>query len=213
MTQEELEKRIRDFVGQSFGPPEAGLDAVNEPMIRHWCETMGDANPIYVDPGAAKTSRHGKLVAPPTMMQAWTMAGYPMSAGYDAPRDKQQELHKIFNDEGYTGVVATDCRQEYTRYLVPGDQITAHATIESISEQKTTALGTGYFIETVTRFTDQDGEEVGSMVFRVLKFKPAAAAAARGGGSGPRRRSPAGSARRARSTTAGGGRASTGAIC
>src|SRR6266850_1604762 len=158
MTQEELERRFPEFVGQAFGPPEVGLDSVSEPMIRHWCETMGDA----------------KLVAPPTMMQAWTMAGYPMSVGYDAPRDKQQELHKLFNEAGYTGVVATDCRQEYARYLVPGDQITAHATIESISEQKTTALGTGYFIETRTRFTDQDGAEVGSMVFRVLKFKPAA---------------------------------------
>jgi hypothetical protein len=80
MTQEELERHFPDFVGQAFGPPEVGLDTVNEPMIRHWCETMGDANPVYLDPGAAKTSRHGKLVAPPTMMQAWTMAGYPMSA-------------------------------------------------------------------------------------------------------------------------------------
>jgi uncharacterized protein len=184
MTQDELEKRFSDFVGQAFGPPEVGLDAVNEPMIRHWCETMGDANPIYVDPAAAKASRHGTLVAPPTMMQAWTMAGYPMSAGYDAPRDKQQELHKLFNEAGYTGVVATDCRQEYKRYLVPGDAVTAHARIVSISEQKTTALGTGYFIETHTRFTDQDGAEVGSMVFRVLKFKPASQpkpAAAEGG--------------------------------
>ena len=173
MNQEELENRFPGFVGQAFGPPEVGFDAVNEPMIRHWCETMGDANPIYVDPAAAKSSRHGGLVAPPTMMQAWTMAGYAMSAGYEAPRDKQQELHKLFNEAGYTGVVATDCRQEYKRYLVPGDQVTAHAVIESISEQKTTALGTGYFIETVTRFTDQNGAEVGSMGFRVLKFKPA----------------------------------------
>ncbi|MGH7338787.1 MAG: FAS1-like dehydratase domain-containing protein, partial [Myxococcota bacterium] len=70
MTQQELEQRIREYVGQAFGPPEVGLDAVNEPMIRHWCETMGDANPIYVDPAAAKSSRHGGLVAPPTMMQA-----------------------------------------------------------------------------------------------------------------------------------------------
>jgi uncharacterized OB-fold protein len=173
MTKEELEKRFPDFVAQAFGPPEAGLDAVNEPMIRHWCETMGDTNPIYLDPAAAKASRHGALVAPPAMMQTWTMAGFPMSAGYDAPRDKQQELHQLFNEAGYTGVVATDCRQEYARYLVPGDVVTAHAAIESISEEKATALGIGYFVETRTRFTDQDGGEVGSMVFRVLKFKPA----------------------------------------
>ena len=172
MKKEELESRFADFVGQPFGPPAAGADAVNEPMIRHWCESMGDANPIYVDPAAAKQSRHGGLVAPPTMMQAWTMDGYAMAAGYDEPQDKQQELHKIFNDAGYTGVVATDCRQDYERYLRPGDAVTASAIIESISEEKATALGIGYFIETLTRFTDQNGEPVGSMTFRVLKFKP-----------------------------------------
>jgi acyl dehydratase len=146
MTKEELEARFPEFVGQPFGPPEVGHDAVNEPMIRHWCETMGDANPAYVDPAAAKSSRHGSIVAPPTMMQAWTMAGYPMHAGYDEPRDQQEALHKLFNEAGYTGVVATDCKQHYARYLRPGDVVTAEATIESISEEKATALGIGYFI-------------------------------------------------------------------
>ncbi len=173
MTKEELEKRFPEFVGQAFGPPEVGFDAVNEAMIRHWCETMGDANPIYTDPAAAKASRHGRLVAPPTMMQTWTMAGFPMAKGYDEPRDKQEALHKLFNEAGYTGVVATDCQQTYARYLAPGDVVSAESTIESISEEKATALGIGYFVETRTRFTDHNGEEVGSMVFRVLKFKPA----------------------------------------
>jgi len=185
MTKEELEKRFPEFVGQSFGPPEVGADAVNEPMIRHWCETMGDANPVYVDPATAKASRHGRLVAPPTMMQAWTMAGFPMAAGYDAPRDKQQELHQLFDQAGYTGVVATDCTQEYDRYLEPGDVVTATATIESISEEKATALGIGYFVETRTRYSDQHGEEVGSMVFRVLKFKPAQAPRPKGADGAP----------------------------
>jgi uncharacterized OB-fold protein len=44
--------------------------------------------------------------------------------------------------------------------------------IESVSEEKATALGIGYFIETRSTFTDQNGERVGWMVFRVLKFKP-----------------------------------------
>ena len=50
--------------------------------------------------------------------------------------------------------------------------MTAQAVIESISEEKVTALGTGHFIVTRTTFTDQNGDEVGSMMFRVLRFKP-----------------------------------------
>jgi uncharacterized OB-fold protein len=84
----------------------------------------------------------------------------------------------VFDDAGYTGVVATNTEQEYQRYLSPGDSVTAETTIESISEEKATALGIGYFIVTRTVFSDQEGREIGWLTFRVLKFKPAQAAAA-----------------------------------
>jgi uncharacterized OB-fold protein/acyl dehydratase len=170
--QREFEASIRAFVGAKEGPPYTCPDAVNEPMIRHWCEVMGDTNPAYLDPAAARETVHGGLVAPPTMLQTWDMRGYPM---HDPRliRNAQRELHAIFDEAGYTGVVATDTEQEYTRYLRPGDRITSETTIESISEQKATALGVGYFIVTRTVFRDQDGEQVGWLSFRVLKFKPA----------------------------------------
>jgi len=69
--------------------------------------------------------------------------------------------------------VATNCEQGYTRYLRPGDRISATTVIEAISEEKATALGIGYFINTRDVFRNQDGEEVGWQTFRVLKFKPA----------------------------------------
>jgi len=181
---QELEARLKEFVGQEFGPPEVGQDAVNEPMIRHWCEAMGDRNPVYTDPAVAKSSAHGGLVAPPTMLQAWILAGLEMATPTTQPKDRQQELHKLLNDHGYTGVVATDCEQEYLRYLHPGDRLEATAVIESVSEEKATAIGIGYFINTRTTFRDQTGDEVGWMTFRVLKFIPSQqpqAAAADGG--------------------------------
>jgi uncharacterized OB-fold protein/acyl dehydratase len=176
--QEALEAKIREYVGVKEGPPAVGPDLVNEPMIRHWCETLGDENPACLDPNAAKDTVHGGIVAPPTMLQAWVMVGYPMHDPALAKPNKQNELHALFDERGYTGVVATDTEQQYTRYLHPGDQVTADTTIESISEQKATALGIGYFIETRTVFTDQNGEELGWMTFRVLKFKPSQQAAA-----------------------------------
>ena len=48
-------------------------DVVNGQMIRHWCAAMGDSNPVYQDAEAAKNSIHGGIVAPPAMMNAWTM--------------------------------------------------------------------------------------------------------------------------------------------
>jgi len=169
----ELEATIQGFVGKPVGPPFVGRDAVNEPMIRQWCDAMGDTNPVYLDAEAAAATRHGGIVAPPMMLDAWTMQGWAMHVGYDEPQDEQQRLHKILTDAGYSGVLGTDTEQEFTRYLVPGDVVTATTIIESISEEKATGAGVGYFITTKTTFTDQDDEPVGWMTFRVLKFIPA----------------------------------------
>ena len=163
LSREELEEKLREYVGTETGPAAFGPDGVNEPMIRHWCETMGDANPVYTDPEAAKRSVHGGIVAPPTMLQAWIMRGMTMAQPRDsqASADRQLQLHDMLSEAGYPSVVATNCEQEYTRYLRPGDQVTAHTVVEAISDEKATALGVGYFIDTRTSFTDPDGQEVG----------------------------------------------------
>jgi uncharacterized OB-fold protein/acyl dehydratase len=180
MPDEALEKAFAEFVGSEFGPPDVGRDAVNEAMIRQWCDAMGDRNPVYLDPQAARGSAHGHLVAPPTMLMAWTLHGFEMADTSRPPENRQQELHALFEKHGYTGVVATNCEQEYTRYLEPGDVVSAQGVIESISEEKATALGLGYFIVTRTSFRDAQGDEVGTMMFRVLRYKPAQAQAQAG---------------------------------
>src|SRR5690349_1494699 len=70
-----LANRLRAFVGRPAAPPFRAHDPVNQPMIRHWCDAVGDANPVYTVPRVAAASRHGGIVAPPAMLQAWTMRG------------------------------------------------------------------------------------------------------------------------------------------
>ena len=180
-----LEEAFKPYVGLPFGEPEVARDPVNEPMIRQWCDAMGDHNPIYWDAAAAAKTPHGGLVAPPTMLQAWILSGFRMADAERPARDRQEKLHALFAQHGYTGVVATNCEQEYTRYLRPGERVVAEATIESISEEKTTALGVGYFIVTRTAFRTESGEVVGSMIFRVLRFKPNQPAQAQGQAAAP----------------------------
>ncbi len=175
---EELERELRTYVGAEIGPPAVGPDLVNAPMIRHWCEILGDQNPVYTDAEAAAKSRHGGLVAPPTMLQVWTMPGAALARSGGAPADRQQELHALLSAHGYTSVVATNCEQSYDRYLRPGDSVTATTVIEAISPEKATGLGTGRFIDTRTTYRDAAGEPVAWMTFRVLKFKPAQTAQA-----------------------------------
>jgi uncharacterized OB-fold protein/acyl dehydratase len=132
-----------------------------------------DRNPVYWDAEAAKNSVHGGIVAPPTMLGAWTMQGWEMRLGYDEPKNEEHRLHKILTEAGYTGVLGTDTELGFTRYLRPGDEVTVNTAIADISEEKATGAGVGYFITTRTTFTDQNGAEVGFESFRVLKFIPA----------------------------------------
>ena len=173
-----LADRLRaSYEGRHVGPPSEALDAVNEAMIRHWCEAMGDANPIYTDAAAGEAAGHGGIVAPPTMLQAWTMRG--MRGRPVDGRSAQDELLSELDEAGFTSVVATNCEQEYVRYVRPGDRLSVSSTIESVSDEKQTGLGTGHFVTTRQEFRDQDGEMVGTMLFRILKFAPKPKAEAR----------------------------------
>ena len=53
-----------------------------------------------------------------------------------------------------------------------GEVVSSSNTLESISEEKKTRLGSGHFVTWVTTYRDEQGEVVGRQRFRVLKFKP-----------------------------------------
>jgi uncharacterized OB-fold protein/acyl dehydratase len=166
----EFDALLQEFVGQPSGPDMAAPDEVNVPMIRHWCEAAGDTNPVYLDETAAAASVHGGIVAPPTMLQAWVM--HPFGTRFGAGDTASERLTALLASRGFTSVVATNCEQTYHRYVRPGDRLTMRSTIESVSGQKNTALGTGHFVTTRQDYLDTDGELVGSMLFRIIRFRP-----------------------------------------
>jgi uncharacterized OB-fold protein/acyl dehydratase len=179
--QETLLDRLRGFEGLTAGEPIVARDEVNAAMIRHWCDAIGDRNPVYTDEAAAAASVHGGLVAPPTMLQAWVMRGMVTPYVGPGPGAPMPELLRVLDEAGFPGIVATNCDQEYVRYLRPGDRVTATTTIESVSGEKETALGAGHFITTRVTYTDQAGEVVGTQMFRMLKYRPADANGPQGG--------------------------------
>ncbi len=172
--------RVRAFEGRASGPPLEARDDVNQAMIRHWVDAMGDDNPVYTDEASAKANGFPGVIAPATMLQAWIMRGYRSQPGgsWQAPKEAsggasaQEEMFEVFNEAGFTSVVATNCDQEYTRPLVLGDRLTVSSIIDSVSPEKHTGLGVGHFVTTRLEFTDQHGERVATMRFRILRFRP-----------------------------------------
>jgi acyl dehydratase len=145
-------------------------------MIRHWVDAMDDRNPVYDDPDAAAASRFGGIVAPPAMLQSWTMGrpviqGLAERGGSNAVMGGESAI-TVLDRFGYTSTRATDSELEFERYLRPGDRISAQTVVESISDEKQTALGRGFFLTWQTTYRDLDGDVVGRQRFRILKFRP-----------------------------------------
>jgi uncharacterized protein len=149
--------------------PRVGRHPVNQPMVDHWLDAMGDKNPIYVDEEAAKAAGHPGIVAPPAMIQVWTMMGL---GGVRARDDPLTKILELFDEAGYIGVVATNCEQTYHRYLRPGEEVSVVAELTDVVGPKRTALGEGFFI--TQKITWQVGDEdVAEMMWRIMKFRPA----------------------------------------
>jgi uncharacterized protein len=142
--------------------PRTGRDPVNQPMINNWVEAIGDSDPRW---------QSGE--APPAMLQVWTMGGLRPKRD---PDDPLHSMMSVLTEAGFTGVLGTNCEQEYARPLRVGEELTVTTRLESVVGPKQTGVGEGYFVTTrnVWRVAHPDGrsEEVASMLFRVLKFIP-----------------------------------------
>ncbi len=178
-----LDDRLAALVGQPIGDsgPSHGPDPVNQPMIRHWSAAFEDWNPVYTDPDAAGRSRFGEIVAPPLMLQTWTMAtpritGMAERGGSPTDGGRARVLD-LLDGAGFVGTLASNSEFEIVRYLRVGDEVTATTVLESVSAQKQTRIGPGYFITWATTYTDARGEVVGRQLFRILKFRPEVEAA------------------------------------
>ena len=172
MAEHEWMTEIRALVGKEYGRVYA-WDAVNAPMIRQWCEIMGVA---------VSTDDSGQVIAPPAMLQVWCMEG-PVANNYPpgSTTENPYEALKLIEVHGYPSVVAVNSELTFARDVRVGERLYYTTRLDSIGEEKTTGLGTGFFVTLVmSYFSQQDGgqpdEPVGQLLFRVFKFRAAQAA-------------------------------------
>ena len=180
---ETLDEQLQALIGTPVGRggPSVAPDPVNQPMIRHWAAAFADHNPVYVDPDAAARSRFGQIVAPPLMLQTWTMptptlAGIAERGGSPVETEEETAL-AVLDRAGYVATLATNTEFEIVRYLELGEVVSSTTVFESISEEKQTRMGRGRFVTWITTYTVEPDEVVGRQTFRILKFDPSGAAA------------------------------------
>ncbi len=145
--------------------PRLARDPINQPMINNWLEAIGESLPRYTA---------GE--APPAMAQVWTMGGLHPQRD---PNDPLHSMMQFLTDAGYTAVLGTNCEQTYHRYLRVGERVSVTTTLDAVVGPKQTGVGVGYFVTTKSTWRVGE-EEVATMLFRVLKYRPKGADSAPG---------------------------------
>jgi len=175
---EALDKFLQSWIGEKLntGGTNVAPDPVNMPMIRHWIDAFEDRSPVYESEEYAKNTRFGGLIAPPAMMQTWTFPR-PILDGIGERGGAAQEMDPntplgVLDQVGFVGILATNSELEFDRPCREGDLLSSDVILKSVSPQKKTGLGLGYFISWTLEYVDQKGESVGRQIFTVLKFNP-----------------------------------------
>ncbi len=126
----------------------------SEYLIRHWCETVEDGNPLYLDEEYAKSRGFRGLVAQPGMFICTLTLPYrwPWPEGVRNQRLIHFYLKELL--ELPVGILANYEKWVYEHVQI-GDRLSTTVRLQNISEFKKTRLGEGYFTTIETTYTNQ----------------------------------------------------------
>lgn len=112
----------KDIIGKKLN---AYTVTVERGKIREFCQAIGETNPIYLDPEAAKKAGYEDTPIPPTFQTTFTFWGY--QAIWDDMRAVGIDTDRLLHlKEDYT----------YLKPVYPGTEIKAEATISDVKVGK-----------------------------------------------------------------------------
>jgi len=149
-----------------------GADAVEAGAIRRQLEALEWDCPLHSDADFAAEYGYRAVIAPATMVGAFSLPAY--WAPGDAPmyEDGLSKLPSTSLDlipAPGTRMVVTDWRLETHRYLQLGDRVRSVSTLIDV-QRKATRLGDGAFLTVRTEFRDQADEPVATRELTIFRF-------------------------------------------
>lgn len=116
--------------------------------LRFFAKVIGESNPVYADPAAARAAGHPSLPVPPTFlfcleMDAFDSVGTAKLTGLDAARILHGEQRFTYHAMAYAG-----------------DTLTFEVTVTDVYQKKGGALD---FLVKDTRVTNQDGVHIADL--------------------------------------------------
>jgi N-terminal half of MaoC dehydratase len=145
-------------------------DPVNLPMQRRWCDAMGVTNPVFLDKSVAERSSFGRIISPLAMLDVWSKPGLQYHRNVEDPIGSAFETLEA---DGFTSAVVVGSELSQIRSLVLDEHVRSTVMLESVSDEKSTALGAARFVTSRQDFLVGD-EPVGQSRLVVMKFRPTA---------------------------------------
>jgi acyl dehydratase len=171
MTANDLMAHALERVGREQYP-EVGEFPVERGYVWSSCASVENGNALFWDDDVAAALTDGPI-APPTMVSVWFRphSWAPGRTEVALPLQVHFDLKAHFD---LPEAVMTDNTIEFHTPVRMGDVLRTHQVLRSISEEKTTKLGTGRFWVIDVVYANQDGELVAVESYTGFGYKRAA---------------------------------------
>ena len=146
---------LRNRLGKVYPIQMPYIRYVNQDSITHVARSIGDNNPLYVDPEYAARTRYGKLVAPPAIFYAVAWGSWDLRRGQGLPG-----VHGLHSGDTW----------RYLRPVLAGDEL--HATKKLVRAEPMEGRLAGkkmYLQADEISFYNQNGELVAIQIMPVIR--------------------------------------------
>jgi acyl dehydratase len=154
----ELPEEVRSWIGEPRYEEEGEFD-VEQGYVFTSCASVENANPLFWDEKVAREITGG-WIAPPSMLSVWFRPHYwaPGRADVRQPLQVHFDLKERLD---LPEAVMTDNEIVFGEPVRPGDRLRTWQVLRSVSDPKTTKLGTGRFWVIEVEYVNQRGDFVG----------------------------------------------------
>jgi acyl dehydratase len=149
--------------------PVTGEFPVERGYVWTTCASVENGNPLFWDDRVAGALTGGP-VAPPTMLSVWFRPHHwaPGRTEQALPLQVHFDLKALFD---LPEAVMTDNTIVFYEPVRPGDVLSTVQILRSVSDEKTTKLGTGRFWVIDVSYANQDGEPVGTEIYTGFGYR------------------------------------------
>ena len=167
----ELPADVEKMIGE-LQYEETGEFPVERGYIWTSCASVENGNPLFWDDAVADALTGGPI-APPSMLSVW-FRPHHWAPGRDEPLLPLQVHFDLKARFDLPEAVMTDNTIVFHEPVRPGDEITTGQRLVSVSEEKTTKLGTGRFWVIDVEYRNQRGDLVGVESYTGFGYRRAA---------------------------------------